>query len=260
MLQWSSVCVWNHFREPLAGSLEDITSGAALSARFALSLLTCSRPLTLNWILTLLHHCWGAIRWTFSFSFPCVAVGEVIVFAFYCSCVVFLFPFCISVTTILFSLYYGYGKSIFSCVLHICDTEPLIIIIMKALRGVTAFIHSFQHNYKHKSGTYVCLFHSWGKLHLLNWSLLYYYVLIRGSGLILLIPTTSERAGKAVPFKQDLAFLHKRRSDLFVQYLNFIPAHNKVIACVFSPSLIHLVKVHVPFCFKNRKTTFLCAC
>lgn len=72
------VCVLNHFREHFAGSLEDITSGPAFSARLALCLLMCSRPLTLNWILTLLHHYWVTIRCTFFFF--CVGGEDVIVF------------------------------------------------------------------------------------------------------------------------------------------------------------------------------------
>lgn len=70
------VFVLNNFRERLAGCLEDITSGPAFSARLAISLLMCSRPLPLNWILTWLHHCWVAIRSTFFFFFArgCVSL------------------------------------------------------------------------------------------------------------------------------------------------------------------------------------------
>lgn len=50
-----------HFRQHLVKSLEDITSGPVLCARLALFLLMCLRPLMLNWILTLLHHCWRAV-------------------------------------------------------------------------------------------------------------------------------------------------------------------------------------------------------
>ncbi len=49
-------------------SLKDITAGLVFSTTLALCVLMCSRPLTLNWILTSLHHCWVAIRWSFFFS------------------------------------------------------------------------------------------------------------------------------------------------------------------------------------------------